>query len=264
MSYPQPNSNSPVLLGQGFFRLTTPLISQGDIYESQQGAMAFAVGPNSDISQVGLSYFDDTVPNTFMGQAQITPERLFSGAVYARNEPNALYQPSGRQGRILIYPTDIWDPNYIPAGFGIGDLLFLTAPVLDVIQYFSAPPDVAPQRSDRSIQMQEVAIGAGTTYMVFPYYGRGYAYLSFGNHSGGAITWGAFGINFTFENASDPATPVAQQKQIRAPAAVADGATADQVVKSSSDGVFDALLLTFAGTTGAPVSLKLIMSDIPR
>jgi len=59
MSYPPPNPDQYALNGYKFFRLNTPLISDGDMYESQQGANGFAIGPDSDISKVNIGYFDE-------------------------------------------------------------------------------------------------------------------------------------------------------------------------------------------------------------
>ena len=50
MSYPPPNPDNYALNGYKFFRLNTPLTSDGDMYESAQGGQGFAIGPQSDLS----------------------------------------------------------------------------------------------------------------------------------------------------------------------------------------------------------------------
>ena len=74
MSYPQPSADQYAIKGYQFFRLNTLLTSPGDIYQSQQSGHAFAIGPESDISNVNVAYFDDQVPN-FMAQTVISPQR---------------------------------------------------------------------------------------------------------------------------------------------------------------------------------------------
>jgi hypothetical protein len=147
VSYPQPNFDQYALNGYKFARLNTPLISDGDIYESQQGAQGFAIGPDSDISKVNIAYFDDQVQR-FMNQVAITPERAFPGFFAARNEVN--YVPSNRPGRILIWSDEIynntWNPNFID----ISGQVDFEVPVLDVIQYFAPAAQAMNQgRNDK-------------------------------------------------------------------------------------------------------------------
>jgi len=134
VSYPQPNFDQYALNGYKFARLNTPLISDGDIYESQQGAQGFAIGPDSDISKVNIAYFDDQVPR-FMNQVAITPERSFPGFFAARNEVN--YVPSNRPGRILLWSDELYNNTWNPAPFEVGGRIDFEVPVLDVIQYFA-------------------------------------------------------------------------------------------------------------------------------
>jgi hypothetical protein len=135
VSYPQPNFDQYALNGYKFARLNTPLISDGDIYESQQGAQGFAIGPDSDISKVNVAYFDDQVPR-FLNQVAITPERAFPGFFAARNEVN--YVPSNRPGRILIWSDEFYNNTWQPfPGIDTGGRIDFEVPVLDVIQYFA-------------------------------------------------------------------------------------------------------------------------------
>lgn len=134
MSYPPPNFDQYALNGYKFARLNTPLISDGDIYESQQGAQGFAIGPDSDISKVNIAYFDDQVPR-FMNQVAITPERSFPGFFAARNEVD--YVPSNRPGRILIWSDELYNNTWLPTAFEVGSRIDFEVPVLDVIQYFA-------------------------------------------------------------------------------------------------------------------------------
>ncbi len=171
MSFPQPNSNDYATGGYKFFRLNTLLVSPGDMYESEQSGLALAVGPQSDIANVNVAYFDDQVPD-FMQFTQIAPTRAFVGRVDARNE--AKYSPAQRPGRIFLWSDDIYDPNFRPRGFSaVNDRIQFVAPRLDVIQYFDQPGTLGPARADKTYQFQNYIV-SGTLYIVVPFYGRKY------------------------------------------------------------------------------------------
>src|SRR5690348_7452464 len=97
----QPNSDQSCLKGYDFFRLNTLLSCPGDIYESKQSGRAFMLGPESDIANVGVTYFDDQKTPTFVSQFVLTPQRPWSGRIDARNEVG--YMPANRPGRLLFY-----------------------------------------------------------------------------------------------------------------------------------------------------------------
>src|SRR3981189_3558041 len=131
MSYPQPNADTYAVNSYGFFRLNTLLSSPGDIYRSPQGGHLFCLGPESDVANVNIAYFDDQVP-TFLQTTQISPGRSFTGFMAARNE--ATYSPSRRFGRIFCWSNDIYDPSFLPRSFSANtDHIQFIAPQLDVI-----------------------------------------------------------------------------------------------------------------------------------
>lgn len=175
MSYPQPDSNQYVVDGFEFFRLNTLLSSPGDIYESSQGGFGFALGPDSDIASVLVSYFDSQAPD-FMSQFTLSPDRSFVGRVDA----NILgtYAPSQRPARVLIAPDNLWNDQYLPTGFEDGvDANIVVTPRLDVIQYFQPQESLVPKRDDKTFVFQALDVGGtvGTLYVTVPYYGRKYA-----------------------------------------------------------------------------------------
>jgi hypothetical protein len=145
MSYPPPNPDQYAINGYKFFRLNTPLISDGDMYESAQGAQGFAIGPDSDISKVNIGYFDDQVPR-LLNQIAITPERAFPGLILARNESS--YQPSGRPGRILIWSDELYNPTWSPSFIDIAGRIDFEVPVMDIVQYFA--PAASSMNSGRN------------------------------------------------------------------------------------------------------------------
>lgn len=182
MSYPQPNFDQYALNGYKFARLNTPLTSDGDIYESQQGAQGFAIGPDSDISKVNIGYFDDQVPR-FMNQVAITPERSFPGFFAARNEVN--YVPSNRPGRILIWSDELynntWNPNFID----VAGRIDFEVPVLDVVQYFApAAQSMNSGRNDKEYWYDFIpappSVDAPNAWtLVIPFYGRRFFNMNF-------------------------------------------------------------------------------------
>lgn len=184
MSYPPPNPDQYALNGYKFFRLNTPLTSDGDMYESQQGAQGFAIGPDSDISKVNIGYFDEQVPR-FLNQVAITPERAFPGFIAARNEVN--YVPANRPGRILIWSDELYNPTWSPSFIEIGGRIDFEVPVMDVVQYFApAAQSMNQGRNDKEYWYDFLNAPAvptddarNTWVLVIPFYGRRFCNLNF-------------------------------------------------------------------------------------
>jgi hypothetical protein len=277
MSYPQSDSDGAVVSGLNFFRLNTKLVSPGDIYESKVGATAVVMGPDSDLSLVQMNYFDDTrsvaqggaFPNgaasSFISQAMITPQRGFTAGVAARNDAAGLYQPSKRPGRILLSSANLYNPTFTPILSPV-DFTHFEPPVLDVIQYFSEVPNVLPQRGDKEFDYQyflpHASFGAITTFgIVVPYYGRKYASLDIVNQSATFdLTIGFYGIDYVIGGG----TSAARETQLRAPLPIGVDAQLRQVVKASTDGMFDALLVTIglgSATQQSKTPIKIRVSD---
>lgn len=274
MSYPQPNADAYALNGYRFFRLNTELVSPGDIYESAQGAQAFALGPDSDVDRVNVAYFDDQLGPTFVNGMTVGSARSFVGQVAARNEVQ--YMPAGRPGRVLIWPANLYDPTFKPPGCGTGPIVFDTLqiipPQLDVIQYFSPPGSLQPERSDKTYLFQTLEApiqpNAQGNLMV-PYYGRRYAMLEATNRTDlsvpTSINLAIYGVNFTFSVASPASQQTHQVTTLRALAPVAPGAQVIKIVTADTDGLFDYLLVqterTVAAEAGDPFPAKIVVSD---
>lgn len=256
MSYPQPSAELYTVAGFEFFRLFTPLSSPGDIYESAVGSLAIAVGPDSDIANVNVAYFDAQVP-TFMQNVVISTGRAFIGRTDA--QPAASYAPAGRPGVILFWSDDIYDPNFRPSAADPGDTVLFVTPKLDVIQYFQPVNSLGPERNDITHVFQNYDIDAGTLYIVVPYYGRKYAFVEFTNRD--SLLPNDFGISTVNYAITDNGggNPYHQETVIRAAAAVAAGATVTDIVTATADGMFDALV--FSISQPGPAPLRIIMSD---
>lgn len=262
MSYPQPQATPYVTDNYGFFRLNTPLSSPGDIYESDQGGYAFCIGPDSDIANVNMAYFDDQVA-TFMQRVTISPTRSFVGGLFARNE--ARYAPAQRPGRLLFWADDIYDPNFRPRAFNPDtDSIEFVAPQLDIVQYFAPQASVIPPRRDKEFVFQNFIVpSGGKLYLVVPYYGRKYGYVDFTNrNSTQTNTFGITAVNYAITQ-DDSGNPYHQETTIHAPASVAaNGGTVTQIINAGTTGVFDALVFSFSNSGPAP--LRIMTSDESR
>jgi len=257
MSFPQPQATPYSVNNYGFFRLNTPLSSPGDIYESDQGGHAFCVGPNSDIANVNMAYFDDQVP-TFMQFMTISPTRSFTGLVNARND--AQYVPAGRPGRILFWSDDIYDPNFRPSAAVAGDTIQFVPPLLDVVQYFTPLASVVPPRINKEFVFQNYVVPGGhVLYIVVPYYGRRYAFVNFTNRNNvSPNTFGISAVNYAITDDSS-VNPFHQETTILAPAVVAPGASVRKIIRATVDGMFDALV--FSLNNGGPAPLRIDVAD---
>jgi hypothetical protein len=262
VSYPQPSADDYAIRGYQYFRLSTLLTSPGDIYESAQSGHGVAIGPESDLANINVAYFDDQV-STFLQRTSISPARAFVGRIDARND--AVYTPANRAAKILIWAADIYDPNYRPiakpAAFnGATDAINFVAPRLDVIEYFKPMGPVTPGRDDREFSFQNYPVVLGRYYLVLPYYGRKYAYIEITNREAiGATTFGVVGVNYAITQ-NDTTTPYHQETTLQAPTVIAGGGgQLTKIIRASTDGMFDALVLSL--TSAGPAPLRVVMSD---
>lgn len=276
MTYPQPSSNTAVKQGSNCFRLYTPMLSPGDIYESEVGAKAFALGPLSDLDIVNIGYFDQQASG-FMSQAQVSAGRVFVAGINARNETQ--YAPSGIAGRTLFWSDVVFDPNAYqnPDIIGVLGETAIIKPRFDIIQYFTDVPSVGPARSDRTYYFESLRPANTTTPasnqggLILPYYGRRYGTIRVKNiDAAGDFDLVVIGINFT-RTAAVPATPAdglaAQIKTIHASSTVGAGTQADILIRDSVEGTFDAIGIGLLNSGGVditwPVPINVRFSDTP-
>lgn len=286
MTYPQPDANYYVVNGYDFFRLNTPLSSPGDIYQSPQSCQAFAIGPESDISEVVVSYFDGQ-QQTFMNQIVLSNERAFSARLDANNRGR--YSPANRPAMIYMWPDNLWNPNFLPDGYNpTNDKLILVTPVLDVIQFFKAQTSLTPGRRDKTWTFQDTQVGGtdgDTTYIVIPYYGRKGAQISVLHDSGpqGGVDITVFGVQLTYggQGASgathiqtplltgDPGSAIPWQGIVTSGgiAIFNNDGTVDAGHSSTGGGQYDLLMVALANPTGASapgaVFCEITVSDVP-
>lgn len=247
MSYPPPNPDQYALNGYKFFRLNTPLISDGDMYESQQGAQGFAIGPDSDISKVNIAYFDDQVPR-FLNQVAITPERAFPGFIAARNEVN--YVPSNRPGRTLIWSDELYNPTWDPSFIDTEGRIDFEVPVMDVVQYFAPSAQAMNQgRNDKEYWYDFIAappppLGTPNAWtVVLPWYGRRYFSLTWQNMQPVPVSLLLLGLHYKPGTASTAAIQTPLFSGVIPPFTGSD----THILRASTVGTFDALAVGFLG-----------------
>lgn len=258
MSYPQPSSNDYVIRGVQYFRLLTALATPGDIYESEVSCHALAIGPESDVANVNIAYFDDQIP-TFMNRTQVGPPRSFTGRVDARNTDT--YAPSGRPGRILFWPTDLYDPTFLPQNFVPDeDTLTFIAPVLDVIQYFKPQASLVPLRTDKTFRFTEIEQPENrTAFIVLPCWGRKFGSCRVLNSSSAALSWGVTGITY-FANPNNQAI----ETEIDRVDALGIGDQHTTLFRAATHGLFDALMFDLNLNEGTGLTpFEVVLSDTP-
>lgn len=258
MTYPQPSGASYVLNNQSSFRLTTNIVGPGDIYESDASGLALAVGPLSDIANVGVTYLDEQRVPAMVNDLVISTERSYIGRVDARMD--TIYPFSLRPGRVLFSLVDLYDPNFRPTGFDPDDdaIEFLD-PVLDIIEYFTPSPSIVPARSDKELYLRYVdAPVAGVGWVMVPAWGRKYGHLSFFNaNTVTPVTVSVIGVRFSMtEFASSH-----YQETLLAAAVLAAGASTELVWNAANQGVFD--MLGISATSAGPTDMRITLSDKP-
>lgn len=271
MSYPQPSADVAVTNQLTFFRLNTKLISPGDIYESPQGALAFAIGPDSDISKVVAVYYDPTFTPTPMNSMRIGPNRSFTSLIAARNEVpytpviNPTDKQNQRPGKILIYTDDLYDPSWRPQNASANDTVTFIDPLLDVVLFFQNPGSVPSDRVDKTFYFPSLSIQLAPpddTYIVVPYYGRKYAHVSAISEPGTPTTFGVLGINYQ-PGDSLAGGAIAMETELLADAVISEVDATNLIVTAGNQGMFDALVLHVAGATDGSPSVRIVMSDTP-
>lgn len=258
MSYPQPSSNEYAIKGVQYFRLLTGLTSPGDLYESEQSCHALALGPLSDVANVNVAYFDSQMVPTFVALTQVGPPRSVTGRIDARNEET--YSPSQRPGRIMLWPSDLYDPSFLPTTFDPAqDSLTFITPVLDVIEYFSPQQSLVPLRNDKTYRFPQIETAAiRDSYLVLPYWGRKYACCRIVNSSGASLEWTVVGIVY-YPNDQTKAMEFVIDKDL----AVPTGGTHTSLVRAAVNGMFDALMIVVNITGASQTPFEVIVSDTP-
>jgi hypothetical protein len=206
MTFPQTSPVVAVQNGQAYWRLFTELSSSGDIYESEQSARAFVIGPDSDIARVKVVYYDVQNPN-IASEVIVSVDKPFIGRIDALGSQQ--YQ-SGDGARILISHADIsvpvGDNPFRPPTANPSPLATIETvqPFIDLIQYINEVPSFIAPRTDKVYQFGQLTnITDDQQWFLVPFYGRRFGDVSvktLGTTSGTtpAIDIFVYGINFSW------------------------------------------------------------------
>jgi hypothetical protein len=257
MTYPQPSGASYVLNNQSAFRLTTTIVGPGDIYESDASGLALAVGPLSDVANIGVTYLDEQRLPSLVNDLVISTERSYIGRVDARMD--TIYPFSLRPGRVLFTLKDLYDPAFRPTGFAIDDDIEFLDPVLDIVEYFTPAPSVVPARADKELYLRYLEVPAGQVgWLMVPAWGRKYGHISFFiANTVTANTVSVIGVRFSMTEL--PSSHY--QETLLVAAAIAAGGVRELVWNAANQGVFD--MIGISATSAGPLDVRITLSDKP-
>jgi hypothetical protein len=187
----QTMASEEVLRGQEYWRLTQALESSGDIFEIDVSAKGLAIGPDSDVGRVNVTYYDPSVESNIRS-VSVGVGNPFSGRLDSLNatpiagtgDPPTVPQTPAR---LLIHLNDIVDNAYQPYDqVGPNPLIIRVQPIIDFFTFLSDPTELPRERSDKT-SLFSVAFNTdvnSVTYYMVPYYGRRFARATLTNQSG--------------------------------------------------------------------------------
>lgn len=174
---PTPQDVNAVIRSQEYFRLKRVVVSPGDIYELEESTKAIYIGPDSDISEIQVTYFNPDEPNA-LETAVVATNGPFVGRLDALLK--TIVPSTSQIARILINPVDIVDNNYTPPS--IAQRLFRVPAQIDVIAALKELPDIPSVRADKTFRFPSVPFTSnrtippdpddGSTDLLVPIYGR--------------------------------------------------------------------------------------------
>lgn len=260
-----------VQTGQEFFRLNQMLQSSGDVFELDSSIKALALGPESDVADIVVDFFDQQQP-TNIGQVIISPQSPFIGrldALLATQIPS-----STTQARIQATTRDLVDNGYFPRSFdneGLNQDLFIARvrPSIDLLAYLSDPAFLPPGRADRVhlFPYLQTSTVTGVGWVIVPFYGRRYASIALVNlHATVTYSMTVFGATLSVGTTSPGGLSKQGEFPIGGATVAAPGVTANKVI-TAADGLYDLLEVRVAADVAIGTSndfnstLKITVSD---
>lgn len=247
------------------FRIFQMLESSGDIFEINSGIQAAMVGPQSDVANLKLDYYDKQQPN------------LVNEVFVAVNNPwVAQTQASSRvPGNLVVTTRDLVDNTYLPRAFGANGGDFVAArpkPMIDIVTYLRKPNGLAPLRDDKEFFFPFIStagIGVADAYYILPYYGRRYGHINLVNldDTANVYTLTVWGVNLSVGAQTASGLTPGGSKAAESPLGTlvaGAGVTDDLVINANTDGLFDLLALRLVGSLGAAdpnSTLRVTVSD---
>ena len=171
-----PNQDiASVLRAQEYYRLKQVVQSPGDIYELDESAKAVYIGPDSDLAEVQLTYFNPDEPLA-LETATVSVNGPFVGRVDSL--PKTMVPSTGQPARILVSPVDIVNNAYVRPGAPALRSYNIQAQI-DLIVALKSLPTIPAVRADRTFRLPRVPFnniaagpGLGSTDIIIPIYGR--------------------------------------------------------------------------------------------
>ena len=212
MTFPQTTAINALRQGQEYWRLFTP-VQTGDVYEIEINARALVIGPQSDIAEAQIIYPDTQAPNN-ANVLKIGIDKPHIG----RLDALATNYESGDLGRLLLSTNDLTPPpGYRPPSAGVGDVVEIIQPRIDVLAYTSNEPVYIPPRVDNVLLFEEVPTLSGAAmWFIVPFYGRRFAEItikSLAYIGQPAITVNIAGLNFSNNLGPPVATDSGHQQE---------------------------------------------------
>ena len=170
-------AENAVLRSQEFYRLKQIVQSPGDIYEIDESTKAIYIGPDSDIGEILLTYFNPESPLA-IETAKIAVNGPFVGRVDALLQTRI--PSTGQPARLLVSPVDIVDNAYTPPA-SLAFRRFNIPAIIDMIAALKELPAIPETRADRTLRLSSVPYEAdpvappaddGSTDILIPIYGR--------------------------------------------------------------------------------------------
>lgn len=162
--------------GQEFFRLKEVLQSPGQIFEINESARAIYIGPDSDIAEAQVTYFNPDEP-----LALETAVVSVNGPLVGRVDslPVTRVPSTGQPAHLLVNAVDIVDNAYAPPASS-AQRQFNIPTVLDLMFALKTLPDIPSVRADRTLRFPQVPYAHGvmapptdgSTDLIVPIYGR--------------------------------------------------------------------------------------------
>lgn len=252
MSYPQPLASQEIIEGQQFARFFTPLQSGGDAYELDVAALAFAIGPQSDLSSLRLSYFDPSQPGD-VNSAVIGVGTPFASRldVFA----SLKFPVANTAAQLIVTPEDLWNNNWYPTVLA-EDVNYIK-PKIDLLAFLTSPVIALPSMRADFVERGRLNISAlSTAYRIaVPFYGRKYAEFRLRNNNAGVpgLTVDVVGVNFTTDGIAPYGLGdfIAMETPL-VTAGVVGGANSTTTfrVQAAVSGLFDYLMIR---VNGAPI-----------
>ena len=179
----RPNADvSAVQRSQEFYRLKEEIDSQGAIYELNESAKAIYIGPDSDVGEVQVIYYNPDEP-TSLETATVSVNGPLVGRVDSL--PSSSVSSTGQPARILVSPLDVVKPDYDPGSVFTGgktaSRLVNLPTLIDLMIALKPLPSIPEVRADRTIRLPRVpfvvgddfpAEENGSTAIIVPSYGR--------------------------------------------------------------------------------------------